>query len=108
MISSMALAKTKCHSGVAPGTAGRSPVVIQAYGARLSTGPPAVAGPGIEPAHRPDQPSVGARSQLGTCRACNVSVTKGRFELPSPKGTTFWASRVYQLRHLVISGPCGN
>ena len=25
-------------------------------------------------------------SQLGTCRACNVSVTKGRFELPSPYG----------------------
>ena len=25
-------------------------------------------------------------SQLGTCRACNDSVTKGRFELPSPYG----------------------
>ena len=31
-------------------------------------------------AHRPYE------SQLGTCRACNVSVTKGRFELPSPYG----------------------
>ena len=28
-------------------------------------------------------------TQLGTCRACNLSVTKGRLELPCPKGTTF-------------------
>ena len=53
---------------------------VQAYEARLSTGPPAVAGPGIEPGHRP------YGSQLGTCRACNLSVTKGRVELPSPSG----------------------
>jgi hypothetical protein len=55
--------------------------------------------------------------QLGTCRACSVSVTNDQryasvpgFELPIPKGTTFWASRVYQLRHLVMfrSGACRN
>ena len=28
-------------------------------------------------------------TQLGTCRVCNLSVTKGRVELPCPKGTTF-------------------
>ena len=68
----------------------RAAGVIQAYEAWLSTGPPAVAGPGIEPGG-PARPTLraGARSQLGTCRACNLSVTKGRLELPSPKGTTF-------------------
>ncbi len=53
---------------------------VPAYEAGLSTGPPAasfqVAGPGIEPGDRPYE------SQLGTCRACKVSVTKGRVELP--------------------------
>ncbi len=40
-------------------------------------------------AARPSRANRPYESQLGTCRACNVSVTKGRFELPSPKGTTF-------------------
>ena len=52
----------------------------------MSTGPPAACS-SCRPRYRTgrtglDQPSVGARSQLGTCRACNMSVTMGRVELP--------------------------
>ena len=58
----------------------------EGYEPSLGTGPPAsesvsVAGPGIEPGHRPYE------SQLGASPACiALRVTKGRVELPSPDG----------------------
>jgi hypothetical protein len=74
---------------------------VQAYEARMSTGPPASS---CRPRYRTghtghDQPSVGARSRLGTSQTCN-RVTKGRVELPRPDQPSVGA------RHDVLSVAC--
>ena len=57
---------------------------VQAYESPVEPAPTReLQAPVSNRAHRPYE------SQLGTCRACNVSVTTGRVELPSLKGTTF-------------------
>ena len=65
---------------------------------------PQVADPGIEPGDRP------YGSQLGTCRVCNKSVTKGRLELPSPCGHDVLSVACLPVAPLgrVVSSPCGN
>ena len=69
---------------VISGGSGSCTRAVQAYEARLSLRPPAqLQAPVSSRAHRPYE------SQLGTCRACNVSVTTGRIELPRLTGTTF-------------------
>ena len=75
---------------------------VQAYEARMSTGPPAVAGPGIEPGGPVLWEPVGHLPRLQS------SVTKGRLELPClaarrsdrrvSTSSTTWSS----------SSPCGN
>ena len=65
---------------------------------------PQVADPGIEPGDRP------YGSQLGTCRVCNMSVTKGRLELPSPCGHDVLSVARLPIAPLghVVSSPCGS
>ena len=59
-----------------------SHLAVRAYEAQMSTSPPAVASPGIEPGYRPYE------SQLNTNRPAMEKVTMRRFEL-----LCLWARR---------------